>query len=113
MVDRFFFAVEVTLKLNIHIIVSENADETLELIAAFMDAVLPDRCSEWTMVATRQAYQSVCEFFQFMLFNPFFAFRSAHLHACDQAAQVLIPRLRFGKQRITHIVFTCQFGADV
>ena len=42
-----------------------------------------------------------------------FAFFGAHLHAGDQAAQILIAGAIFGQQRITDAIGASDFGADV
>ena len=65
------------------------------------------------MFSPREADQSACMCGQFILCDRAFALRRAELHACYEAAEVLIAFASFRKEWIAHAGCGSHFGADM
>ena len=77
------------------------------------DVICTEQVEEMGIRARGQADQALGKFDELFVSCRAFSFFCAHLHACDQSAQVLVAGAIFGQQRVAVTVRASDFGADV
>ena len=89
-VARFFFALEVPLEFDVDIVVAEDADESIDCAAGFVDAALCRAAASGpSSPPVRQIRPSACSC-EFFARDCAFAFFGAQLHFGDQVAEILV-----------------------
>src|SRR5579884_275322 len=69
MINDFFFTIEMSLQLDVHVLMTKDTDQPRQLIASFSNSTAPDGVSYWAGLAAGKANQAAGKFLQFALFN--------------------------------------------
>src|SRR5258708_40283949 len=85
---------EVALQFDVDVFVSENADQSVDLTASFIDAALLQGSGQRAFRAAGEADEAFGMLFEFLWSDCAFAFFGAQLHFGDQAAEVLVAGAR-------------------
>jgi hypothetical protein len=113
LISRLLFAVKVPLQFDVHILAPKNRDEFPHTLHPAGDASSLERVLERPFFSAGEANEAGHMLRHFFRRDAAFIFRCAQLHASDQAAEVLISRLRFNEDRIAISAGGRDFGADV
>src|SRR5438105_7929376 len=110
LIDRFFFAIVMTLQFDIDVFATKDVDQSIE---SFTAAFIRNGSGEWTVLATREADETAGVLSDLIFRDCAFTLRRAEFHASQEPAKILVTLARFGEERIANACCGSDFSADM